>query len=137
MKQSFLQSYRQLFGAILVVLTLMSSGEIMASSLVLPKVGDLSGQWQLQLNASGAKTCDIELKNTPITPDLTWHASGDTDCLSQLLGSAPQGWRPTPDGIMLTDETGSAVAFFERAQNGYENTLPDDAGVIVLRRVHE
>lgn len=134
-KRSLRQPYRSLFGAILAISTLMSSGAIMASSLVLPNASDLSGQWQLQLNSSVVKVCGIELKSTAIKPNLTWHASGESSCLKQLLGSAPQGWRPTPDGITLTDGTGNALAFFERVQEGYEMTLPDNTGVVTLRRI--
>ncbi|CNE39896.1 protease inhibitor Inh/omp19 family protein [Yersinia nurmii] len=136
-KRLLLQPYQTFLGATLVLLTSISSGEIMASSQVLPKASDLSGQWQVQLNKSAEKACSIELQSTAIKPNLTWHASGDVACLEQLLGSAPQGWRPTPDGITLTDKTGGAVAFFERTQDGYEMTLPDDAGVMILRRIQD
>ncbi|MCL6407699.1 protease inhibitor Inh/omp19 family protein [Dickeya dadantii] len=107
----------------LIIATLLSalSGGCMASSLRLPSAAELSGQWVL----SGAEQhCDIRL-NTDVLDGTTWKLAGDSACLQKLLPEAPVGWRPTPDGLTLTQADGSAVAFFSRNRDRYEHKLVD------------
>ncbi len=93
----------------------------MASSLRLPSAAELSGQWVL---SSGEKQCELQLK-TDVLDSTTWRLTTDSDCVRHLLPDVPQGWRPTPDGLTLTQHDGSAVAFFSRQQQHYEHQLAD------------
>ncbi len=93
----------------------------MASSLRLPQAAELSGLWVL---SSGEKQCELQLK-TAVLDGTTWQLTADAECVRHLLPGVPQGWRPTPDGLTLTQQDGSAVAFFSRQQASYEYRLAD------------
>ncbi|MBP2850105.1 protease inhibitor Inh/omp19 family protein [Dickeya oryzae] len=116
----------------LIIATLLSalSGGCMASSLRLPSAAELSGEWVL----SGTEQhCDIRL-NTEVLDSTTWRLVGDTTCLQTLLPEAPVGWRPTPDGVTLTQSDGSAVAFFSRNRDQYEHTLANGSVRILKKK---
>ncbi|AOM42311.1 protease inhibitor Inh/omp19 family protein [Xenorhabdus hominickii] len=80
----------------------------MASSLRLPDTEELKGLWQL---TDGDQICRIELTDTRLPEGSIWALKGDP-CVTSLIGQPVEGWRPTPDGLTLTDNEGNSLAFF-------------------------
>ncbi|WP_081642319.1 protease inhibitor Inh/omp19 family protein [Dickeya chrysanthemi] len=116
----------------LIIATLLGvlSGGCMASSLRLPSAAELSGEWVL---SDAEQRCDIRLK-TDVLDSTTWTLSGDSACLNTLLPEVPAGWRPTPDGLTLTQADGSAVAFFSRNRDHYEHKLANGSVRILKKK---
>jgi len=112
---------------LLATLIMFLGDTAMARSLKLADPSELAGQWQVIVetgqSVGTAVTCWVDLNQ-----DQT--LSGQLDCLAPLLGQAPVGWFPEPDGIALTDDNGSRSAFFSQQRNGFY-TLTFPAGLKV------
>ncbi|MBD2781557.1 AprI/Inh family metalloprotease inhibitor [Xenorhabdus szentirmaii] len=80
----------------------------MADSLRLPSANELKGLWKL---SDGHQVCNVELTDTRLQESSIWALKGDS-CVTELLGQLVAGWRPTPDGITVTDSDGNSLAFF-------------------------
>ncbi|ETS32381.1 protease inhibitor Inh/omp19 family protein [Photorhabdus khanii] len=91
-------------------------GGSMASSLHLPYASELKGVWQL---SDEHQQCDVSLTDQPLPEGSIWSLNGDNACLTDMFGEVPAGWRPTPDGITITDEQGSGLAFFAQESDGW------------------
>lgn len=98
------------------MLSLVSTG-VDASMLSLPTADSLSGQWQV-ISAKGQ--CPLTLSKEPGNPhhrDYVLEVSRATQVCDAL--DKATGWRPTPDGITLTDAEGAMVVFFSRRAEGH------------------
>ncbi|MCA6221545.1 protease inhibitor Inh/omp19 family protein [Photorhabdus antumapuensis] len=107
---------RYLKFAFFVALTFSIIGGSMASSLDLPHASELKGMWQL---SDKHQQCDVSLTEHPLPEGSIWSLNGDNDCLAYMFGEVPAGWRPTPDGLTITDEQGSGLAFFAHEPDGW------------------
>lgn len=103
----------------------------MASSLKLPEAIELTGQWQLYAQGGSDPRCALQLRVQ--TPAL----AGDLECAGSLIGSLPQTWFPTPDGLWLGDAEGTGIVHFSRQQEGhYQVRLPSGSVLIFNRLEH-
>jgi hypothetical protein len=95
-----------------VVMSLMLSNCTFASSLPLLAPSALKGHWQLIDAEDKAATCNVELSDEPIEGTNAYRFTASAQCLHPLaLKELPVAWRPTPDGMTLTNADGSMVAF--------------------------
>ncbi|MDX7998773.1 proteinase inhibitor [Xenorhabdus sp. Reich] len=99
----------------------------MASSLRLPPADELKGFWQL---SDGHQLCSIELTDTRLPEGSIWALNG-APCLTELLGESVEGWRPTPDGITLTDDDGNSLAFFGHESEQWVAYLVDGRELVM------
>ncbi|MBI6548921.1 AprI/Inh family metalloprotease inhibitor [Xenorhabdus lircayensis] len=99
----------------------------MASSLRLPTADELKGLWQL---SDGHQVCSIALTDTRLPEGSIWAVKGDF-CVTALLGQPIEGWRPTPDGITLTDDDGNSLAFFEHGSEQWVAYLVDGRELVM------
>ncbi|CDG88579.1 protease inhibitor Inh/omp19 family protein [Xenorhabdus bovienii] len=99
----------------------------MASSLRLPEPAELKGLWQL---SDGNQVCSIELTDTRLPEGSIWALKGDS-CLTELMRNPVEGWRPTPDGITLTDDDGNSLAFFGHESEQWVAYLVDGRELIM------
>ncbi|KPX42379.1 protease inhibitor Inh/omp19 family protein [Pseudomonas syringae pv. tagetis] len=107
------------------------SGVSMAMSLKLPSPAELSGKWQLFVQAQADQACELQL-NTDM-PQL----GGDSACAAKWLHEAPVGWFPTPDGLALTGKEGNRLIHFNHmGEQHYQARLPDGK-VLMLERVDQ
>ncbi|MGJ8515133.1 AprI/Inh family metalloprotease inhibitor [Carnimonas bestiolae] len=81
----------------------------MASMLPLPSPQSLSGEWQL---SSAEGECQLEFMLSPNSRFRDFQLDRKAGQCSAI--DEATGWRPTPDGITLTDSNGGRVAFFAR-----------------------
>jgi hypothetical protein len=106
------------------------SGVSMASSLVLPSVGSLSGQWTV---TDESNSCTIHLSAENVESANGYRLSVSPNCAHAVLPEATVAWRPTPDGIALLDSDGLTVLFFSREGEHYRSHIWEHAGKILKR----
>ncbi|MOA20598.1 Proteinase inhibitor precursor [compost metagenome] len=95
-----------------VVMSLMLSSTTFASSLPLLAPSALKGHWQLNDAEGKAPACNVELSDELIEGTNAYRFTAEEQCLQPLsLTELPVAWRPTPDGMTLTNADGSMVAF--------------------------
>lgn len=105
----------------------------MASSLPLPSADQLAGAWQLtfttpnQSRHTSLVTLEAHAHAAPNT--FTLHFSDDR--FQHAGGTRTDGWRPTPDGIALTDHSAMTVLFLAKNRQRYR-TQPTQGGRTVL-----
>ncbi|WP_201771245.1 protease inhibitor Inh/omp19 family protein [Photorhabdus australis] len=114
--------------ACFVALTFSIIGGSMASSLDLPHASELKGIWQL---SDKRQQCDVSLTDQPLPEGSIWSLNGDNACLADMFGEVPAGWRPTPDGITITDNQGSGLAFFAHESDGWFARFADGRELIM------
>ncbi|HGE8505072.1 AprI/Inh family metalloprotease inhibitor [Serratia ureilytica] len=86
----------------------------LASSLPLLEPAALKGDWQLAAIGDGKAVCEVQLSDEAVANTNAFRFSASAECLQPLalaLQTLPVAWRPTPDGMTLTDAEGSMVAF--------------------------
>lgn len=94
-----------------VVMSLLCSSAL-GSSLPLPEPSALKGHWRLSAIGGGGVACDVELSDEKVADTNAYRFSASPQCLQPLaLKEAPVAWRPTPDGMTLTNADGGMVAF--------------------------
>ncbi len=92
-------------------MSLMLSSTSFASSLPLLAPSALKGHWQLN-DAENNAACNVELSDELIEGTNAYRFTASAQCLQPLaLAELPVAWRPTPDGMTLTNADGSMVAF--------------------------
>lgn len=95
-----------------VVMSMMLSSTTFASSLPLLAPSALKGHWQLNDAENKAAPCEVELSDELIEGTNAYRFTASAQCLQPLaLAELPVAWRPTPDGMTLTNADGSMVAF--------------------------
>ncbi|MDX7987867.1 proteinase inhibitor [Xenorhabdus sp. 12] len=99
----------------------------MASSLRLPPADELKGLWQL---TDGHQVCNIELTDARLPEGSIWSLKSDS-CVTALIGQAVEGWRPTPDGLTLTDDDGNSLAFFAHESEQWVAYLTDGRELVM------
>ncbi|PHM28949.1 protease inhibitor Inh/omp19 family protein [Xenorhabdus budapestensis] len=99
----------------------------MASSLNLPKPTELTGIWQI---SDKHQVCSVELTDTRLPEGSIWALKSDA-CLTKLVGNTVAGWRPTPDGITLTDADGNSRAFFGQESEQWVAYLVDGRELVM------
>ena len=93
-------------------MSLMLSSTTFASSLPLLAPSALKGYWQLNDAEGKAPACNVELSDELIEGTNAYRFTASEQCLQPLsLTELPVAWRPTPDGMTLTNADGSMVAF--------------------------
>ncbi len=102
----------------------------MASSLVLPSVGSLSGQWTV---TDESNSCIIQLSSEIVESANGYRLSVSPDCAHEILPEPTMAWRPTPDGIALLDNDGLTVLFFSREGEYYRSQIWDNSGKVLER----
>lgn len=96
-------------------MSLLLCGTAFASSLPLLAPSALKGHWQLTDIEGKTAACDVELSDEPIASTNAYRFSASPQCLQPLaLAELPVAWRPTPDGMTLTNTDGDMVAFLAR-----------------------
>ncbi|CAI0898181.1 MAG: protease inhibitor Inh/omp19 family protein [Serratia proteamaculans] len=98
--------------------SIMVTGAVMASSLVLPTARSLAGQWQV---ADAQQQCQIEFLASEQSATNGFQLVDRQNCLKKVLTAEVVGWRPAPDGIALLQADGSTLAFFSRDGDIYRN----------------
>lgn len=106
--------------------SIMGTGAVMASSLVLPSAQSLAGQWQV---ADAQQQCQIEFLASEQSATNGYHLVDRQGCLKKVLTAEVVGWRPAPDGIALLQADGSTLAFFSRDGDVYRNQPGADGGL--------
>lgn len=102
----------------------------MASSLVLPSAGSLSGQWTV---TDESNSCTLHLRAESVESANGYKLSILSSCSPEVLPQVPAAWRPTPDGIALLDSDGLTVLFFSREGEQYRSQIWDDSGKVLKR----
>ena len=93
-------------------MSLMLSSSTFASSLPLLAPSALKRHWQLIDAEDKTATCNVELSDELIEGSNAYRFTASAQCLQPLaLSELPVAWRPTPDGMTLTNADGSMVAF--------------------------
>lgn len=105
----------------------------MANSLPLPAPEQLAGQWQLSLewpNEAAQRHClTLEATASSVRNTFVLHTADHP-----IHGAAPlKGWRPTPDGVSLTDKEGATVLFLSSAPQGYGADLREGGHATLVR----
>ncbi|WP_223484852.1 AprI/Inh family metalloprotease inhibitor [Pseudomonas sp. A-RE-19] len=127
----------------LLATLMMFFGDVaMARSLRLADPSELAGKWQATLNTAQdsaesqtlqdkpSNVCSIELKSNQTLGE-------GADCLGAWLNESAIGWFPEPDGIAVTGNEGSRIAFFSRQREGlYKSTLKSGLIITLERTVH-
>lgn len=94
------------------VMSLLLCSNTFASSLPLLAPSALKGHWQLTDTEGKIAACDVELSDERIESTNAYRFTASSQCLQPLaLTELPVAWRPTPDGMTLTNADGSRVAF--------------------------
>lgn len=94
------------------VMSLVLCSNTFASSLPLLAPSALKGHWQLTDIEGKVAACDVELSDERIESTNAYRFTASSQCLQPLaLTEVPVAWRPTPDGMTLTNADGSRVAF--------------------------
>jgi len=84
----------------------------LGSSLPLLEPSALKGRWQLTAIGGESQACDVELSDETVANTNAFRFSASAQCLQPLaLKETPVAWRPTPDGMTLTNAEGGMVAF--------------------------
>ncbi|AOE99280.1 MAG: protease inhibitor Inh/omp19 family protein [Serratia marcescens] len=84
----------------------------LGSSLPLLEPAALKGDWQLAAIGDGKTVCEVQLSDEAVANTNAFRFTASAQCLQPLaLHALPVAWRPTPDGMTLTDAEGSMVAF--------------------------
>ncbi|ECI4012244.1 protease [Salmonella enterica subsp. salamae] len=102
----------------------------MASSLVLPPAGSLSGQWTV---TDESNSCIIQLSAESVESANGYQLSVSPNCAHAVLPETTVAWRPTPDGIALLDKDGLTVLFFSREGEHYRSQIWDNSGKVLKR----
>ncbi|TFZ51053.1 peptidase [Serratia proteamaculans] len=93
-------------------MSLMLSSTTFASSLPLLAPSALKGHWQLNDAEGKTAACEVELSDELIEGTNAYRFTASAQCLQPLaLAELPVAWRPTPDGMTLTNADGGMVAF--------------------------
>lgn len=94
-----------------VVMSVLCSSAL-GSSLPLLEPAALKGDWQLAAIGDGKTVCEVQLSDEAVANANAFRFSASAQCLQPLaLQTLPVAWRPTPDGMTLTDAEGGMVAF--------------------------
>ncbi|MDT3250565.1 protease inhibitor Inh/omp19 family protein [Serratia sp. root2] len=115
-------------------MSLLLCSNTFASSLPLLAPSALKGHWQLTDIEGKIAACDVELSDERIESTNAYRFTASSQCLQPLaLTELPVAWRPTPDGMTLTNADGSRVAFLAlTAPKRYEVMNHDGKARFVL-----
>ncbi|HEJ9095819.1 TPA: AprI/Inh family metalloprotease inhibitor [Serratia odorifera] len=111
---------KRIFYAAMMAGSILMTGVVMASSLVLPSAQSLAGQWQL---ANGERQCRLELLADTQRETNGYQLRDRQQCLKAIFNAEVIGWRAAPDGIALLQSDGSTLAFFSRDGEVYRHPI--------------
>lgn len=101
----------------------------------LPAAEELAGEWRLEWNGD---SCAVSLSPIPLAAPPpageTWSLEVSPGCARNASVAQLGGWRPTSDGIELTDQRGLTRQFLARTAPGtYESVAPQGNRVRMTR----
>ncbi|HEI8868030.1 TPA: AprI/Inh family metalloprotease inhibitor [Serratia odorifera] len=111
---------KRIFRDAMMAGSILMTGVVMASSLVLPSAQSLAGQWQL---ANGERQCRLELLAEAQHDANGYQLRDRQQCLKGIFNAEAIGWRAAPDGIALLRADGSTLAFFSRDGAVYRHAI--------------
>lgn len=111
----------------LIIILPLAVGVSMSHTMVYPKINEISGDWFIMHKLN---ICDVHIGKEFIESANGYNFLANENCT--FLSNGIQAWRPTPDGIVFVDLSGSAVLFMERRGDYYASVM--DEGVIYMKR---
>lgn len=117
-------------GCIAALLT-FTTESAMANSLLLMSPAQLAGSWTFYLQGDAKEACKVQL----VAEHKTF--SAQVKCLKTWLGEVPKSWSPTPDGLFLMGEDGTALVHMNRIEPGhYEAKIKPETVLVMVRGNH-
>ena len=100
----------------------------MASSLLLLSPAQLAGSWTFYPQDDANHTCTVQL--------IAEHKvfNDQAQCLKTWLGEVPKSWSPTPDGVYLMGQDGTALVHMNRIEPGHYEAQVNPQTVLVMVR---
>lgn len=123
-------------GVVALILALFAASKALPmTSPRLPAPEELSGEWRLDWNGGNcALFLRAALLTVPRPAAETWSLEIGSECSDNAFLAQLGGWRPTSDGIELTDERGRTRQFLARtALETYESVAPQGNRVRMTR----
>ena len=117
-------------GCIAALLT-FTTESTMANSLLLMSPAQLAGNWEFYPQGDVKQTCTVQL--------IAEHKTFDPQvkCLKTWLGEVPKSWSPTPDGLFLMGEDGTALVHMNRIEPGHYEAQVNAETVLVMVRANK